>query len=502
MRTRTAATLAIATLAGLVPGALGDGVALTIYSTATPGAIPPEMYRPTPGQNRYGYGNPWGEIPGYAMIRQDRTVDVERGVAQLSFTDVAALLDPTTVRFESLSDPDGTRVLEQDYRFDLLSMDKMLERYIDKTIIYNGQEMTLMSVAGGGMLLRGGDGRIAFQEGYGGVVFPSLADGLITRPTLVWTVNSASGGSQDTRVTYQTGGITWWADYNLLFHPGKDANHGTVDVSAWVSILNQSGGSYEDATLKLIAGDVHRAPQPQPRNDYLYARRAMAESAVMDKGFEEKSFFEYHLYTLGRPATIPDRSTKQLELFDTARGVPAEKVMLYDGSADFMVYGGRMEDQGFGQGSNAKVGVYLEFKNQEKDGLGVPLPSGRIRVAQTDDADGSQEFIGEDVIDHTPRNEDVRIKLGEAFDVVGERRQVAFQRGKDWMTETIEVTLRNRKAEAVDVLVAEHLYRWTNAEIQNASHQHEMADARTMHVKVHLDPDEEEKVTYTVRYSW
>jgi hypothetical protein len=201
--------------------------------------------------------------------------------------------------------------------------------------------------------------------------------------------------------------------------------------------------------------------------------------------------------------TIPDRSTKQVELFESARDIPAQKVLLYDGTADFADWGaGRYEDQGFGVQSNSKVAVYLRFDNKEAEGLGVPLPSGRVRVNQTDDADGSQEFIGEDVIDHTPRNEEVLIKLGNAFDVVGERRQVSFQRGPNWIVETIEVSLRNRKKDAVTVTVQERLFRWTNAEVQKISHNHEMLDARTMHIPVSLQPDEEQKVTYTVRYSW
>jgi hypothetical protein len=495
---RTTAIALLAATGGLTSALLADGTALTVYSTATPGAIPPEMYRPTPGQN--SYRNPWGQIPGYAMVRQQPTLDLGRGVSTVSFQDVAALIDPTTVRFESLTDPDGVNVLEQDYRFDLLSMDKMLERYIDQKIIFNGQEMTLLSVAGGGMLLQGDEGRVVFQENYNGVVFPSLAEGLITKPTLIWTVDSDQGGEHEARITYQTGGITWWADYNILFHEGDHANRGTVDVGAWVSILNQSGGSYEDATLKLIAGDVHRA-QPAQQPQRMYARGAVEMQA--DMGFEEKAFFEYHLYTLGRPVTLPDRSTKQIELFDAARGVPAEKVLMYDGTADVRWWGGDpATDQGFGVQSNAKVAVYVRFDNTEEHGLGIPLPSGRIRVNQTDDADDTQEFIGEDVIDHTPRGEEVMIKLGNAFDVVGERRQVAFERGRNWITETIEVTLRNRKDEPVDVVVQEHLYRWVNATVQNISHDHEMLDARTLHATVSLDPDEEEKLTYTVRYTW
>ncbi len=500
INTRTIAATMIGAL-GLAAGcAMSDDVALTIYSTASPGAINPDLYRPVPGGGSMGYGG-YRQIPGYAIVKQQRTLDIERGVSSFNFQGVAALLDPTTVMFESLTDPDGTTVLEQDYRFDLLSMDKMLERYIDKQIVLNGNEVTLMSVSGGGMLIQGRDGAIQFVQGYDGVKFPAIADGLITRPTLNWMVSSRRGGAQDTRISYETKGITWWADYNLIYEEGRNPNEGTIDLSAWVSILNQSGGSYEDANLKLIAGDVNRSqPQPQPR-EMMYAA-AGRMSDVMEKGFEEKSFFEYHLYTLGRPTTIPDRSTKQIELFEQASDVPVKKRFLYDGTQQFMYYGGRNEDENFGLSGDAKVQVFLQFENAEEIGLGMPLPSGRIRVSQLDDADGSFEFIGEDTIDHTPRNEEVTIKIGNAFDVVGERRQVSFERGPRWMVETIEVKVRNQKEQAIEVHVQEHLYRWSNATITNISHDHEMLDARTMHIPVSVEPEGEAVVTYTVRYTW
>lgn len=492
---------ALSTLAMLAGSAMGDDVALTIYSTATPGAISPDLYRPVPGGGSMGYSR-YNQIPGYAIIKQERTLRIERGVSELNFQGVAALLDPTTVHFESLTNPDGTRVLEQDYRFDLLSMDKMLERYIDKKIIWDGQEVTLMSVSGGGMLIQNSEGAIQFVQGYDGVKFPAVADGLITRPTLNWMISSDRGGEQDTRISYETKGITWWADYNLIYEEGRNPNEGTVDLSAWVSILNQSGGSYEDANLKLVAGDVNRAPtggqSPFSGGREVYA---MAD-ARMEKGFEEKSFFEYHLYTLGRPTTIPDRSTKQLELFDQATDVPVKKRFLFDGTQQFMYYGGRQEGEQFGLEGDTKVQVFLQFENKEKDGLGMPLPSGRIRVSQLDDADGSFEFVGEDVIDHTPRNEKVSIKLGNAFDVVGERRQVSFERGPRWMRETIEVKIRNQKEDAVEVHIQEHLYRWSDAKIEKISHDHEMLDSRTMHVPVTVDPEGEVVMTYTVFYSW
>jgi len=501
-RNLTAAMTAtvIGTLSLASGTAMSDDVALTIYSTATPGAINPDLYRPVPGNGSFGY-NRYHQIPGYAIVKQERELKFDRGVSEISFQGVAALLDPTTVLFESLDNPDGTFVLEQDYRFDLLSMDKMLERYIDKQIIWGGDEVTLMSVSGGGMLIQGDDGAIQFVQGYDGVKFPSIADGLITRPTLNWMVSSERGGKQDTRISYETKGITWWADYNLVFEEGRNANEGTIDLSAWVSILNQSGGSYEDANLKLVAGDVNRNQQQQPRQEMMYARNAMADS--MQKGFEEKAFFEYHLYTLGRPTTIPDRSTKQIELFEQATEIPVKKRLMFDGTQQYMYYGGgRQESEQFGIGGDTKVQVFLQFENKEKDGLGMPLPSGRIRVSQLDEDDGSFEFIGEDTIDHTPRNEEVTIKLGNAFDVVGERRQVSFERGRNWMRETIEVKIRNQKEDRVEVHIQEHLYRWSNAKIEEISHDHEMLDSRTMHIPVDVAPEGEVVMTYTVFYSW
>ena len=493
--------LACSTALLIASAGLADETALTIYSSAQPGAISPDLYRPVPGGGSNGYSM-YRQIPGYAIIKQQRDLDIEAGISNVTFTGVAALLDPTTVMFESLTDPAGTSVLEQDYRFDLLSMDKMLQRYIDKDIIWGGQSVKLLSVSAGGMLIQRENGEIEFQQGYHGVRFPSMADGLILKPTLNWMIQSDQPGEHETRISYETKGITWWADYNIVYKDGKDANHGTMDLGAWVSILNQSGGTYEDASLKLVAGDVNRASRGGGSQSPFSGgvERMMKSDAA--PGFEEKSFFEYHMYTLGRKTTIPDRSTKQIELFEAAKNVPVEKKLMYDGTSQFMYYGGRQENQSFGINSDSKVQVFLVFENKKELGLGIPLPSGRIRVSKLDDADGSFEFIGEDTIDHTPRNEEVMIKLGNAFDVVGERRQVAFKRGTNWMIETIEVKVRNQKTEPVEVHVQEHMYRWTNAKIIDISHSQEMLDSRTMHIPVMIDPEGEAVVTYTVRYDW
>jgi len=485
----------------------GNATSITIYSTASPGAIPPELYRPSRDGNTY---NRQG-VPGYAVVRQERAVTLDQQRSSVRFDDVAELIDPTTVSFTSLTDPDTTHVLDQNYQFDLVSTAKLMERFLDQTITVDqvrGDKVesisgTLLSTAGG-LVLKMPDGGVQVLTNYSNAKFPQLPGGLITKPTLVWDIQTGKPGPHRVRVGYQTTGITWWADYNLVFSEGKDANSGVLDVGAWVSIINQSGAGYEDARLKLIAGDVHRTPVPITTARYSMVRGGESRNEAL--GFEEKSFFEYHLYTLGRPATLPDRSTKQVELFPAARGVPCEKVLVYYGLANtnYGYFASPMTDRNFGVQSNSKVDTYLKFKNEKEAGLGMPLPSGRIRVSKQDPADGSLEFIGEDVIDHTAKNEPVLIKLGSAFDVVGERKQTDFRvdTKRDWMEEDIEIKLRNHKDEAVKVIVKENMYRWANWEIKAKSHDFEKADARTVHFPVMVEKDKEVVLTYTVHYSW
>jgi hypothetical protein len=500
--------LTILLAAGLAPAAPSEApssaTALTIYSRARPGAVPADLYRPPPGG-----GGSYGPVPGYAVVKEEREIELARGRGEVRFVDVAALIDPTTVRFESLSDPAGTRVLEQNYQFDLVSQQKLVERYLDREITVeqsHGERIEtwtgrLLSAAGG-LILEAPGGEIRALSGWSGLRFPELPGGLITRPTLVWDVEASRGGAQRARVTYQTQGLTWWADYNLVFAPGRDANRGTLDVGAWVSILNQSGAHYQDARLKLVAGDVQRAPEPELGYG---ARVKMALAAEAAPGFEEQPFFEYHLYTLGRPTTLPDSSTKQLELFETARGVPAEKVLVYFGlPGQWGTFPSPATDRGLGTDSNHKVDVYLRFRNATAGGLGVPLPAGRVRVNQLDATDGSLEFIGEDVLDHTPQDEEVQIRLGSAFDVVGERRQADFRvdTARNWMEETIEVELRNHKKEAVRVIVKESLFRWVNWEILASSHAWDKQDARTIHLPVEVPAGGTVRLDYRVRYTW
>jgi hypothetical protein len=481
-----------------------DDAAITIYSSAAPGAISPEYYRPLPGQ---GSPNAMG-VPGYAMVRHEREVQLTSGRSQLRFTDVAALIDPTTVTFTSLTDP-ATRVLEQNFQFDLVSTDKLLLKYIDKPLtverstgsgVATSTSGTLLSAVDG-LVLRGTDGTITALRDYSALRFQELPGGLITRPTLLWDITSPRSGAQRARVTYQTGGITWWSDYNLIFSAGKDANYGFVDLSAWVSIINQSGASYPEARLKLIAGDVHRAPTP-PRVEQMMAM-AVREKTADDAGFAEQAFDEFHLYTLGRRTTLPNNSTKQIELFDQARQVPARRLLVLS-NAMGQFGGGRYEDPNFPATGENKVDAYLEFRNDRASGLGLPLPAGRIRVSRLDGADNSLEFIGEDAIGHTPRDERVRIKLGSAFDVVGERKQVDFRSDSRarWIEEEIEVEVRNHKDEDVEVQVREFLFRWSGWQVLSSSQAYDKEDARTILFTVKVPKNSNRKVRYRVRYSW
>lgn len=477
--------------------------AVTIYSTAPPGSISPDQYR--------NGGNGQG-LPGYATVRQERDMALTAGRNTVRFTDVAGLIDPTTVTFSSLTDPAGTRVMEQNFQFDLVSQEKLLARYVDRDIEVERMVGNKVETLGGkllstqgGMVIQEADGSVRTLPYNSGVKLPSLPGGLITRPTLVWDVLAGKAGTHKTRVAYQTSGITWWADYNLVFNEGKDANTCKVDVGAWVSILNQSGGSYPDAKIKLIAGDVHRAPESVGRAAPMLAKSMRSDVVDEARGFEEKTFFEYHLYTLGRPSSLPDQSTKQIELFPKVASVACEKTLVYYGQAgQWYGGGGPMTDRNFGATGNKKVDTYLSFKNRKEDGMGVPLPSGRVRVTKLDSADGSLEFIGEDRIDHTPKNETVQLKLGSAFDVVGERKQVDFKvdSSRNTMTEEIEVKVRNRKTEPVRVIVKENLYRWTNWKITQSNQNYDKQDSRTVYFPVTIAADGEAVVRYTVRYTW
>jgi len=442
------------------------------------------------------------------LVKEVRPFSLKTGINEVKVEDVAAQIDPTSVHFKSLTAPDAVTVLEQDFRYDLASPDSILNRYLGKEIELrrvvglNGEKIESVK----GILLSNSNGRVLQSEGKilidppGNPVLTALPEGLLTKPTLVWKLDSTKAGEHQGEVSYMTSGMSWSADYVLV----ADKDDAKGDLTAWTTVVNNSGATYKDARLKLVAGDVHRAPVPMARLGGIYAAKAMAPTGE-GSNMTEKSFFEYHLYTLARPTTLADNSSKQVEMASAA-GVPIRKIYVYDGAANtqWSFFGDSgYWDPNYGLQSGKKVSVLLEFDNKKASGLGIPLPKGRVRVYKKDD-DGSLQFAGEDSIDHTPKDEKVRIKMGESFDLVGERKRSDYSSdlNKRRFEETFEIKLRNHKDSDATVTVVEHLYRWNNWKISDASAKYEKKDAQTIEFTVPVPKDGEAVVTYTVKYSW
>jgi hypothetical protein len=508
----TIASLCIAPAANALPTKSeleNKSTSLTIYSKAGPGSVPTYQYRPTPYNQGWRDGS---SVPGYAVIRQEKDIYLQQKRSLLKLDDVAAYIDPTSVSFKSLTAPKSTSAIEQNFYFDLVSPTKLAERYLgqnitfEKTYQHKDPEIftgTLLSAQNNQLTLQKPSGEVVFST-INKATFPQLPGGLHTKPTLALDVVSKELGKHRIETSYQTEGITWWADYNAVYSDGADENSGILDLGAWVSIVNKSGVTYDDAKLKLIAGDVNKVQPNRHQPQRMYKSMAMdSMEMVGGSGFAEKKFFEFHLYTLGRPTSLPDNSTKQIELFENVSNIPVEKLLVYNGS-NTQYHGGYNTNANFGMTSNKKVEVYLRFKNEKETGMGMPLPAGKLRVSKRDDADGSMEFIGEDIIDHTPRNEEIKIKLGNAFDVVGERKQTNFrtENKRRYMTETISITVRNQKDKPVDVIITEPLSRAMNWKITNTNTNYDKIDARTVHFPVSIKPEGSKTVTYTVEYTW
>jgi hypothetical protein len=439
---------------------------------------------------------------GTALIQDRRTFSFTTGENLINFTDVASSIDPTSVNFKSITDPLGTRVLEQNYVFDLVGAYALLQRYVDESIRVTSNDGTLYE----GRLLSG-SGEIILQTSDGGVVvisqtevrdiqFPSLPEGLITRPTLRWLINSENGGEQQVELTYLTTGINWSADYNILLNTDNSA----LDLNGWVTINNSSGTAYPSALVKLVAGDVNRvSTEPIMDRDLIVEEQALGGA---DGNVAQREFFEYQLYEISRSVTIGNNETKQVE-FVTGASVPANTFFVYDGSYPFYGYGGIYTDQFYGQTAVTDVQNFLEFSTDEEGGLGADMPAGRIRVYQ-EDADGAALLIGENFIDHTPEGEEVEIYLGNAFDLVGERVQTDFKLiGTNVVEETYEIHLRNNKEEeTVQIRVPERLTRGANWEILSSSMPYEKTNAFTIEFRADVPPEEEVVISYTVRYTF
>jgi hypothetical protein len=440
-----------------------------------------------------------------SLIREERTIDFGKGMSRVIIPDVPATIDGTSLHFSSLTNPAAVSVLEQNYQYDLVNQDKLLQKYLGKEIefIRLNEETKKEYTVKGTLLTSYNPGLVAQINGKieinptGRLVLPSLPEGLILKPQLEWLVSSSEGGKHNTEISYLAGQLSWSSDYVVLLN--KDDNK--LDMTGWVTLQNHSGTSFNDASLKLVAGDVNIVQQN------LMPRGGMVKAMAMDQEqqFKQTDLFEYKLYTLQRHTDLNDNETKQIELV-SGKDVTAKKMLIYDGLADQWRYWSNNYDyrsQGsFGQQSNQKVGVFVTFKNDKASGLGIPLPKGKVRVYKKDE-DGKEQFIGENQIDHTPKDEELKLYLGNAFDVVGERAQTDFKTiSKKVIEETITIKVRNHKQEAVEVQVYEHPWRWNQWEITQSSIDYVKIDQSTIRFPVKLAKDEEKVVTYTIRYSW
>ncbi len=424
------------------------------------------------------------------LVKDIRKIKLVRGISELRFMDVASLIMPASVYIKSLKDPDSLGILEQNYEYDLLNPGKLLDKYIGKKVkLYSKNLYTEREEIVEALVLSNNEGpifKIGDEITYGHpgrIIFPGVPEDLISRPTLVWLLENTLISEQEVEASYLTNGINWQADYVVTLNDKDDR----AALSGWVTIDNKSGTTYRNAKLKLVAGDVSRV-----RDEYEYRdRMAIAARAMArEEQFKEEEFFEYHIYSLQRPSTIKNNQTKQISLV-TADNIPVKKELVYYGAQYYYRdrYGQKM--------SRKKVRVFIELENRKKNNLGIPLPKGTVRVYKQD-KEGSLQFVGEDSIDHTPKDEKVRISVGNSFDVVGSRSQTGWEKiARDTYETGFEISLRNHKKEDVTVKVVEPIPGdW---KMLDSSHTYKKTEAFTAEFNILVPKDKEVKLQYKVR---
>jgi hypothetical protein len=424
------------------------------------------------------------------LVKDQRKIKLSKGTSELKFMDVASQIIPTSVHIKSLIDPASLRIFEQNYEYDLLNPQKLLDKYVGKDLKlyyknpYTEREeivkATLLS-NNGGPIFKIGD-EITFGHP-GRIIFPGVPEDLISKPTLVWLIENSLESEQKVEASYLTNGITWRSDYVVTLNDKDDK----ADLSGWVTIDNKSGATYKGAQLKLVAGDVHRVRDEHEYKGKMF--RVAAAAAKPAPQFKEEEFFEYHIYTLQRPVTIKENQTKQMSLV-TAEDVPVKKELIFHG-ARYYYYSQYGEPI-----SNQKVGIFIEIQNKKENNLGIPLPGGIVRVYKQD-KEGSLQFVGEDSIDHTPKDEKIRVKLGDAFDVAGSRKQTDWKKiAYDTYEASFEISIRNHKKEEAIVKVLEPIPGdWT---MLSSSHEYAKTEAFTAEFNISVPKDKEVKLTYRV----
>ena len=461
----------------------------------------------------------------FFVAREYVPLDLGPGLNHAQYAGIASHLEPDSV---ILRDPAGRslQVLEQNYRNDPISQELLLSFYEGKTIDFLVQRVDKQEIIKGKIVRSGYIPSTYYAQNYqqpsftqpiievdgvlrfglpGQPLFPALSGDTVLKPTLSWLLQTNDPGKFDAEISYVAGGMSWQSDYNIVVSDNPKGKTDLLDMVGWITMRNQSGKTFENANIKLMAGDVNKL-QPASVAGRMYAAEAKAMNDAAAPAVSEKSFDEFHLYSLARPTTLHDQETKQVE-FVRSTGIHAQRLYVYDGAqvAQYGYYNLEQirQDQSYGTQSNPKVWVMEEFKNAEVNHLGIALPKGKLRFYRRD-TDGHLEFVGENVIDHTPKDEIIRIFTGNSFDVVGERKRTNYRvdSSQHWMDESFEIRVRNHKKEAVTVRVVEHLYRWTNWKLTEQSHPSRKTDAQTVEFPVTIAPDGEQVIIYTVHYSW
>lgn len=447
---------------------------------------------------------------GFGFVKELRDISLISGRQTIKVEDVASMIDPSSVGIRSITDPNSFEVLEQNYQYDLISPQAILNKSVGKKIrvirtIGNQRDIvegvllsapnSVVGTADGsnqytcnGMVLRTDDGRIVLDP-KGEIEVQQVPDGLISTPTLLWDLNAAKAGPNTFELSYITQGMSWNADYVLTLGPtDRDA-----DLKGWVTLTNNSGATYKGAKLKLLAGDVNQA---QPVNAPVMFKATAAGEASDRSSFKEEGLFEYHLYTLQRPATIANREIKQLSLLE-AKGIQVQKRLIFDSMRGYNVWYPNEGEVGTG---DLKPQVRVEFVNKQENQLGIPLPKGRFRIYKRDNS-GSVQMLGEDTINHTPKNEKVSLVVGRAFDVVGNRKRTNFTRlAQNRVQESYEIEVRNRNDTPETVTVIER--HWGDWQVTDKNADFTKEDSNTMQFVLNLKANEVRKITYTVMTKW
>ena len=451
----------------------------------------------------------------FAVVRDTVSLDLKAGANAVRYANATAQVEPDSVILRDPAGKHSLQILEQNYRNDPVNEPLLLSLFEGKTIDFEKTRMkdnTQVTELVPGRIVRSGfvpggggeqpiievNGKLQFSLP-GQPLFPDLGSDTILKPAFNWVLQTDKPGAFDAEVGYVTAGFDWSASYNLV-SPEKGDN---VDLVGWITMKNESGKTFENAKIKLLAGDVNKI---QPQNRPMFAGGAVRKMAMAmgadEAAVTEKAFDEFHLYSIARPTTLHDHETKQVE-FAHAEKMFAPTIYVYAGAPGYQFYGLNY-DRGYGQSDNKKIIVQREFKNAETNQLGIALPAGKLRFYRRD-SDNQLQFVGENTIDHTPRDETIRVTTGDSFDLVGERKQTNFRvdTADKWIDESFEIKLRNHKKDApVEIRVVEHLYRWSNWDITAKSDDFVKKDSQTIEFRIPVKPDEERTVTYTVHYSW